>query len=149
MLTLLFLASQVALVSPAQAAAPAWALVPGGAGVYAHGHPGRGTVYAVTQAAGIGLVGWGEATRISAQESGDDAAFTRGSLVTAVGVTLAAASYLAGAIDASRLHDTEEVGDGGAPPPRNAPPPAAAAPVAAPTPSELPGGAPPVAEPRP
>lgn len=106
MLTLL-VASQLLLAPSAQAAEPAWALVPGGAGVYVHGHPWRGTAYALTQALGGGLVAWGSVSGAAAEEAGDDAAYARAGTITAVGVTIAAASYVAGAFDASHLHDVE------------------------------------------
>ncbi len=137
----LLVASQLFFTPTAQAADPAWALVPGGAGVYVHGHPWRGTAYALTQAAGGGILAWGTVAGASAEEAGDDAAYARASTLTAVGVTLLAASYVAGAFDASHLHDVE-IGDGGAEPPRNAPPPAVTAPVEPPAPTASAGPAP-------
>jgi hypothetical protein len=145
---LVLLASQLFLTPTAQAAEPAWALVPGGVGVYAHGHPWRGTAYALTQAAGAGFLVWGSVSGSAAAEAGDDAAYARASTWTALGVTLTAASYLAGAVDASRLHDMEGGGGRSPVPPRpEAPPPVDTSPVEAaasplPAPAAVPDSAP-------
>ncbi|MDP2309682.1 MAG: hypothetical protein Q8P18_26920 [Pseudomonadota bacterium] len=101
------LALLVSCLPLAHAEPPGWAAVPFGVGVYVHHRPVRGLVYSATQAAGISTAAWATVVGYDAAYAEDDAAFAQAQAVSIAGVSLAAVSYLASLLDASRLHELE------------------------------------------
>ncbi|MBM4367098.1 MAG: hypothetical protein FJ102_12865 [Deltaproteobacteria bacterium] len=91
------------LTSTALADEGALAVAPFGVALFAWGHPGRGTIYASTQLAGIGGVVAGGIMATDAADAGDDEAYSTAQLVSGASVALATTSYLVSLIDGSRV----------------------------------------------
>lgn len=100
-------------------AGPGWTLVmPFGVGLYTHGKPVRGTVYAGTQAAGIAVAVSGSLVGDEATIAGDDQTALTWRFVTLGGASLGVVSYFVSLLDGSRVHQLQL---GSLPPPTDRP----------------------------
>lgn len=87
-------------------AGPGWALVlPFGVGTFTEGKPVRGTVYAGTQAVGLGLAITGTVLGDQAINNEDLETAEKWRFVTFGGAGLGLASLFVSILDASRLHE--------------------------------------------
>jgi hypothetical protein len=87
-------------------AGPGWALVlPFGVGTFTEGKPGRGVVYASTQAVGLGLAITGTVLGNEADLNEDLETGEKWRFVTLGGASLGLASLFVSILDASRLHE--------------------------------------------
>ncbi len=91
------------LTSTALADEGALAVTPFGIALFAWGHPGRGTIYASTQVAGIGGAVAGGIMATDAADAEDEEAYAAAQLVSGASVALATTSYLVSLIDGSRV----------------------------------------------
>lgn len=86
-------------------AGPGWALIlPFGVGTFTEGAPVRGSIYASTQAVGLGAAVTGTVLGDRAILADDMAASERWRFVTLGGASLGLASLFVSILDASRLH---------------------------------------------
>lgn len=89
-------------------AGPGWTLVmPFGVGLYTHGKPVRGTIYAGTQAGGIALAVSGSLVGDQALVAGDNDSALTWRYITLGGASFAVASYFVALLDGSRVHQLE------------------------------------------
>ncbi|MSQ01570.1 MAG: hypothetical protein EXR71_06715 [Myxococcales bacterium] len=79
------------------------AVLPFGVAEFAWNQPGRGAVYAVTQALGAGVATWGGVNLPIADAAGDDAGAEAYQTAMGIGVAVAAVSYAVSVVDGSRL----------------------------------------------
>jgi hypothetical protein len=81
-----------------------WAAAPFGVGLFVHERPVRGSVYAVTQVAGITGAVLGSLESTDAYLANDADRVDRAQALTAVSVAAAGLSYAISLVDGSRVH---------------------------------------------
>lgn len=97
------------LLSAAAQAGTGWTVtIPFGVGVFVHEKPVAGTIYALTQAAGLTVLTLGTIQGNAAYEAEDLTAGERWRFITAGGSSFAVASYFVSVLHASRLQDAAE-----------------------------------------